>query len=418
MSSKPGSTKVTESEPTDKENRERLRRLGMQCVSPGFGKMDNRMFSTIQLSKDIAKEQKEVIQKLSTRQSDVFKNSESGDEATVKQVVESNQESEPSSVGNFQDSSSKKSSKSLKRSRIPPPLDIDSSATNEDYTKSRNNATSARGTSNRFMGARSAPAHITRYPRGKSKVQYLGRVNDLESHLRKKPKVQPSWQPMANAPFTPYAYYPPPNTAMPYHMGYAPYQNAYQTPYMMAPVPYAMMQQSSYADPPTRSTLQRDFEAYRSQNPGVGTRDLFGNNESRWAPIQAQPQSARDEFFGSRVRQPPARSSAGNKRSEASKSFDSPNRRCDSDNEEVDLAIEDGAEPTNGLTDTPTDRVTCASANKNPLEATMAGELRLQQESFAFSFSLLESATDKKMFMSICDKVWDEYQVLAQREKP
>ncbi|SCV03228.1 LAME_0H08746g1_1 [Lachancea meyersii CBS 8951] len=395
------------------ENLERLKRLGMQCVSPGFGKMDDRMLSTIQLSRDIAKGQKEVIHKLSVRQTESVKIPDSGDEVVPKHVEQTNQDVKPSSLDSLEKDATKSRLKSLKRARVPPPLNIGSSTANSEEKL----PSFAQSSNSHYMGAKSAPAHITRYPRGKSKVQYLGRASRAESQARKRPRVNPSWPPMMNPAFTPYGYYQHPQTAtVPYHMGYGPFQNAYQAPYVMAPVPYAMIQ-TPFTDPSAaQTTLQQDFETYRSQNPGVGTRDLFGNNESRWAPIQVQPQSARDEFFGSRTQKPSrqmkrpfqkneAVSDENENENENEKENENGNENeDDSDNEEADLAIEEGAEPTSTMTS--------RLANLTTLD----GELRLHDDSFGFSFSLLEAATDKKMFMSICDKVWDEFQTLSKRE--
>ncbi|CEP61956.1 Dig1p LALA0_S04e04456g [Lachancea lanzarotensis] len=398
----PKATSAKDSQPD--ENRERLKRLGMQCVSPGFGKMDNRMLSTIQLSRDIAKGQKEVINKLSTRQTEALKNSDYGDEVVPKHVEQTNQDVQPSSLDSLDHDSHKRSPKSLKRGRVPPPLNIGSSGANGDGTQAR----AAESHGNRFQGAKSAPAHITRYPRGKSRVQYLGRTtSNTDAKIRKRPRPNSSWPYLVNAPFTPYGYCQIPQTAaVPYHMGYGSFQNAYQAPCVMAPIPYAMMQ-TPFADPssaPT-NTLQQDFDTYRSQNPGVGTRDLFGNNESRWAPIQVQPQSARDEFFGARTGQ------TTRYKMEDSEIEIKPENTVngnESDTEETDLAIEEGAEPNIAGEN--------SSGPSLASNATVDGELRLQNDKFGFSFALLEAATDKKMFMSICDKVWDEFRVLKRQE--
>lgn len=421
-----------EGENKSREGRDRLRELGLQCVSPGFGKMDNRMLSTLQVSKDIAKEQKEAIQKLSGDAKSSSPEPKINTDPDTAPSRVSGQDSGSSSTGDIEKNVAKAGPKSLKRARIPPPLNIRASG-------SDSGSRSGKGDNFQFTGARSAPAHITRYPRGKSRVQYLGRSTDGEHNARKKARALPNWAHMNNAAMTPYAYYPPPATAIPYQGGYPAWQgapqNPYQSPYIpayMAPVPYAMLQApfaQSLPDPQTAknpaSNLQRDFEAYRNKNPGVGTRDLFGNNKSRWAPIQAQPQSAREEFFGARARTPIRQSSAagasrprpvektkdkqadsGPARNNSSKEDDKDNND-DNDTEEVDLAIEEGAQPIPMHA-----RQNSAASVAN---ATMQGEIRLQQDSFAFTFSMLDSATDKKMFMSICDKVWDEAQEITKR---
>ena len=241
---------------------------------------------------------------------------------------------------------------------------------------------------------------------------------------------------MVNVPFTPYPYYPHPASAMPYQAGWQ--QGAFHTfqgPFMASNIPpqpaHPMFQpqyQQDVAESSVKcptSSLQRDFEAYRNKNPGVGTRDLFYNNKSRWAPIQAQPQSARDEFFGTRAKVPERSTSASGPVS--SQHANTPSTNADNvnadgegeekDNEEVDLAIEEGAQPSQAIRHETA--IGSNDSHKTPassrIPAVMQGEIRLNLDSFAFSFSMLEHATDKKMFMSICDKVWDEAQEIAKQ---
>ncbi|SCU85080.1 LADA_0D05600g1_1 [Lachancea dasiensis] len=405
MNKTPESHTNAEKDPSkEKENRQRLIKLGLQCVSPGLGNMDGRMLSTMQMSRDIAKDQKGAIQRLSERQKDVIKNSSDVPEEAILEQVQQTPNAIVSGSGDLEANASRTSSKSLKRRRIPPPLKI---CSNGIESRSRSTASKGHGHMNAQNGARSAPAHTTRHPRGRARVQYLGRPTESDPRIQRKPRLT-HWSALANAnaaPFTPYGYYAqPPPTAMGYQMGHGPIQNSYQMPYMIAPVPYTVLQPPFPNTSIPGATLQQDFETYRNQNPGVGTRDLFGNSESRWAPFQAQPQSARDEFFGSKGRQTPVMNPAASARrspKEASKMKPAV-AKAESDNEEVDLAIEEGAEPTGDTRST------------HMAGTTMDGELRLQNDSFGFSFSLLEAATDKKMFMSICDKVWDDFQALPR----
>lgn len=396
----PNSLEVSDQD--DKE-KQRLRNLGLQCISPGFssGKMDERMLTAIQQSKTIARKQKQAIQMMGcgrAEESDEETKAECvptdggagpNEDTTANNAVNGAAGKREETAAEFIPGSAMDHCKeqgagsSLKRSRVPPPLKIAPAS----------GAGAARiKASLRLSGAQSAPANVTQHTRASCRVQYLGRHPDG----RKRAKL--GAQPAFGGPYAPYAFYPMPATAMGYPPGaYAPGSYA---PGMYASVPYPMV--ASAAPPrqiPAQPSLQRDFEAFMNQNQSVGTRDVFCNNSSRWAPLRNQPKSAREEFFGLRSRVSGEDSSAVDTRSTAS------HKSEQDDTEDVDLAIEEGAQPT------PMPAGTIAEPKA---ASVMYGEIRLLHDSFAFQFPMLERNTDKKMFMSICDKVWDDAQALIQ----
>lgn len=82
----------------------------------------------------------------------------------------------------------------------------------------------------------------------------------------------------------------------------------------------------------------------------------------------------------------------------------------DEDDEEgTDLAIEDGAVPT------PTFTTFQRSLQQQQSPTLLQGEIRLSSHIFAFEFPLSSSNVDKRMFMSICNKVWNESKELAKK---
>lgn len=332
---------LTDKEEQEQKRMQKLQKLGLQCVSPGLAneKMDNRMLTTIKLSKDMEREQREVIMRMS----------------------ENKEQEKPTTP-----TATSSRGKSLKRSKIPPPLNI-------PFTN---------GNKLRDPGIKSAPAHVTQHPRGKLRVQYLGK-----GHSRRRYPAMtgiPNGRYAMVPPYVTYGapYWPqPPVASLPYQT----YQQQYN-PYLV-PAPHSAIARTHPMSPQVTkqtSTVQKDFESFMEKNKRsvVGTKDVFSNNVSRWAPLKAQPLSARDEFFF---------------RHESTETTE-PNV---DEEEDVEMAIEDGAMPS--------------PATLAPQNTVIQGEIKLQQETFAFELSRVQDVTDKKMFMSICDKVWDEAKELSRR---
>ncbi|AAS54233.1 AGL258Cp [Eremothecium gossypii ATCC 10895] len=118
MTSSPTSAEAAASE-------SKLQRLGIECISPGLSSenMDNKMLSTIRRSKTIAREQRQHIEKL----------------------------------GEAQHTLARPRGKSLRRTRVPSPLNIGAGGGGP-------------------AGVASAPANITHFRQAaRPRVQYVGR---------------------------------------------------------------------------------------------------------------------------------------------------------------------------------------------------------------------------------------------------
>ncbi|SCU77479.1 LAMI_0A01288g1_1 [Lachancea mirantina] len=334
---------------TDKQNadKERLRKLGLQCVSPGFSgrKMDQAMLSAIEASKDIEREQKEAISKMGQDQNGFE------EEHVVVQTG-----SDASSAANSMVEAAKDVSKSLKRSRIPAPLDLNSSGT-----------TPKRSSFAFGGGARSAPAHVTRYPRGKCRVQYLGNVNES----RKRQRVAHNPYPLLGT--RPYSPYP---VCIQSAAGPMPYQSPYGDPMIapnVLPLQYALVP-AAYPPYPVeqdrRYPLPRRDYTGQPRTANAGVRFFSGPSAVHGEDVDDQGQDLKES----------------------------------EEQEDVEIAIEEGAQPTSR-----------DFSLKNEEPKMMRGEITLSNDSFSFEFSLLEEATNKKMFMSICDKIWDDAAAMKQK---
>ncbi|CAI4038331.1 hypothetical protein SMKI_04G6750 [Saccharomyces mikatae IFO 1815] len=159
----------------------KLQQLGMLLVSPGLDeeRLSEKMISKIKKSKDIERNQKLLISKLSQKEED-----HTGKPPTI--TISSAEKTVPFKPPNH----------SLKRKRIPPALnfsDIQSPS--------------------QLHASKSAPPNITRFPRHKSnlRVRYMGRLA---------PSVQDYSSPITNSCMT--ATYPYPYTGLP-SVPYYPY---------------------------------------------------------------------------------------------------------------------------------------------------------------------------------------------------
>lgn len=151
-----------------------LQRLGMLLVSPGLDedRLSEKMISKIKKSKDIEKNQKLLISRLSQKEED-----HTGKPPAI--TISSAEKTIPFKPPNH----------SLKRKRVPPAL---------NFSDIRS--------SSHMHASKSAPPNITRFPQQKSslRVRYMGRMA---------PTAQDYHSPTANSYMTPT--YPYPYTALP-----------------------------------------------------------------------------------------------------------------------------------------------------------------------------------------------------------
>lgn len=410
---------------TDKdsgEKSEKLEKLGMLCMSLGLqpSRMTDKMLDKIELSKHIERDQRKVIKKLSSEspleeKGEARKQEAKEDEEEERERNEDSEEGEKDRSQSLPDADGESGlndmqlntlGKSLKRRKIPPPLSI--SESNSAAASVRSSAAGS-ATSYQFDPdnslARSAPAHISNFPRStrdkkaarvdKPSVQYLGRVST--NGPRRNSPIQSTNAYKLKTPYvTQFPRYPmpgpPPPTMTPcapyYPFMYPPqfpmYQSTPQQPYspaMLTPwQPRSAMPYSSQAryyqdsnprgkrvkkqnrDQPKKPTSQRHTQDVRASDPDDSSDD----------PADRQPEE-----------------SANND---------------EDDTESVHLAIEDNAEPLPSREPQATENV--------------QGEVRISGNVFSYEFPCNNPGIDKKMFMSICDKVWDESKRLAKNFPP
>ncbi|AET38269.1 Dig1p Ecym_2549 [Eremothecium cymbalariae DBVPG len=416
----------------------KFQRLGIQCISPGLcsENMDNKMLTTIRISKTIAREQRQHIEKLGGA-SNPIATADSGSTSSGNGVSSPGSETSlAGSQSSLQDTLAKPRGKSLKRSKVPSPLNIGTA----------NNV--ARGQHVNFhpTGVESAPANMTNYRQAnhhqrnrvlKPRVQYIGKNSSRQQYSRRGfpvPMGYPSVLPV-------YSCGPQYQSSLGHSQSLLhpcmPMLHPL-TAYPRLNVPQPQQQQMSSQTIPSQqglsyktrtgsdntSKIQVDFENFMEGNKQnlVATRDFFANNTSKWAPLKAQPLSAQENFFF-------GRHSHNKSSSDRSDNDDAADRSKDNfiDQSTASSATATGSDScapensntsecqamSNSMPIPP--RVTSASLNPLPGFASnlptcerIRGEITILEDTFAFEFSTTKDKIDKRMFMSICDKVWDE----------
>lgn len=398
---------------------EKLKKLGMLCVSLGLQpkRMTDKMMSTIKRSKDIERDQRNVISKLSSVSTVRRRNGDEGDDyeddddddddaeggvivvnESSENIVQTNGDKETDGETTDKESEfNTKSGKSLKRKKIPPPLNLsETSRPASSNNSSGNNSAISTCYARENMGAKSAPANVPKFPRsttqrkfpfiGKPRVQYLGKVSNVIS--RPQPNQANGYK--LKTPYVPYfprgpSFPPPPSMpAYPYY----PYAYPGQFPLYQTP-------QQPYGPPPfmmSANSNPRSAMPYSSQAQYYQEADLNGkrpNVKRQHQPVK-KPKVQDPEDLREKEKD------GGTEEANNEEDIEGEQRRINSNDEECEsahLAIENGA---------------AFSPSMNSAPNTVLGEIRILHNVFSFEFPVNSSNVDKKMFMSICDKVWDE----------
>ncbi|AQZ14978.1 DIG2 (YDR480W) and DIG1 (YPL049C) [Zygosaccharomyces parabailii] len=311
----------------------------------GLHRVTDQMLSTIKASRDIERNQRNVISKLALKvnEGDDGYDDEDGDEEDEEEEMEEDEEEEMRETdvrngnNNVNENAKrplKTTATSLKRSKIPAPLDL-SSCSSGSTTGASSNLNTAIHRQHRHGRVESAPPNVPRFPRtgsrpiGKPRVQYLGRAPCMPPLTQQGYKLKTPFMPRMAAP--PWGYYPYPSYPV-------PLQRPYATGYPMPPrsaVPLQLPYYQEYATTPYTASQRK-----KQPVPATATTAVNEGDDLR-------------ETHGSQ------------------------------------LTVED-----------------------DPSEDALQGEIRIQRNVFSFDFPAHSPAIDKKMFMSICDKVWDESKIL------
>ncbi|AMD22584.1 HHL186Wp [Eremothecium sinecaudum] len=373
----------------------KLQQLGIQCISPGLSSenMDNKMLTTMRISKSIAKEQRRQIEKL----------------GTINNVAETSQSVEAPPVNDTVPSQGSSTlmrprGKSLRRNRMPRPLNIGGTSINN-----------AGPDGLCALAVESAPAHITNYQQAlqqqqnrvlKPRVQYMGKqsLRYGAGGRRAGALVHMGYPPLM--PMYPYGpqYYPqssqpqysaPMYMMMPHLATACPRINSSYGqqfgPHSAVPTAKPRVQTGS------ANKVQVDFESFLegTRQNVIPTRDVFANNTSKWAPLKAQPLSAQEEFFG--------------KRSKLSSDPEVDESGPDAEDTALDVPEEDASTTLKNASAQGSETVSANAPTAHVVPGeSIRGEITILDDTFAFEFSSIKDKTDKKMFISICDKVWDE----------
>ncbi|GMC19450.1 unnamed protein product [Saccharomyces cerevisiae] len=350
--------------------------------------------------------------------------------------------------------------KSLKRGRVPAPLNLSDSNTNthggniKDGNLASSNSAHFPPVAN--QNVKSAPAQVTQHSKFQPRVQYLGKASSRQSiqvnnssNSYGKPHMPSAGIMSAMNPYMPMnryimsPYYNPYGIPPP-HMLNKPIMTPYVSyPYPMGPrtsIPYAMQggnarpyeeneySASSYRnkrvndsyDSPlsgTASTGKTRRSEEGSRNSSVGSSANAGPTQQR-ADLRPADMIPAEEYHFERDALLSANTKARSASTSTSTSTSTNRDRSswheaepnEDEEEGTDLAIEDGAVPTPTFT---TFQRTSQPQQQSP--SLLQGEIRLSSHIFAFEFPLSSSNVDKKMFMSICNKVWNESKELTKK---
>ena len=151
-----------------------------------------------------------------------------------------------------------------------------------------------------------------------------------------------------------------------------------------------------------QSTIDSSSSSLLNKSGYQGIDNTLHNHQVPQAPVpaHAQVQAPVGDPRSSGIRQQ-SRNVSPNKQTENGiDSGDEQNEESDDgddeEDEDADLAIESDALPTPIFTRRPT------------APEMMQGEIRIMQNKFSFEFPITNSQVDRKMFLSICNKIWVE----------
>lgn len=378
------------------ERKNSVQKIGLLCVSPGLAteRMDNTMLSTIKISKNIEKNQKETIltelTKNTTNEQDNNFVSENNDK-TSPHVSQHVATTLLNITGNKDTGLKSQSKVSLARKNIPSPLNLSSKTTNPESGRK----ISLTSTSTYKHQLQSAPAHITRHTiKKKPRVQYLGTSNSIAMARQARSAFQ--FQQYSARMRTPY---------MPYYPNFPmePFMSPY--PPMYRPMRSSIPGNPSYAPypfPRTAVPYSSEAQFYKENSTDIRARNSV---------ILKDNNSSKREFFSVSTG-PDGETSSQNFHStmehqnSSSRDSNGMNSSEDGENDEdTHLALD--ADDADDISPT-----SISSAVSSPVQ----GEIRLTKHIFGFEFPTATSKSDKNLFMSICDKVWDESQELTKKE--
>ncbi|CAL9737228.1 hypothetical protein MOSE0_L06546 [Monosporozyma servazzii] len=387
----------------DDENKSRLYQLGVLCASPGLTKdnLTKEMLSNLDKSNAIKNDQRTIISNIHGNEGN-----KSAPNTKVPQTISSQTSTGPSSTTSSTISSttssrfnsSSRGSISLKRNRIPPPLNLSSNKKSHKgdvgtsntpqrrpnsnnrlkyFSRSGNNNSNSNNNNNN-NSAKSAPPNILHFP---------GRNSKSHSILQEKPVTNKNTrkehsQTYANLPPDPsmYPYYSYPTNISPAHMMAIPsatesnphFYNPYAYPSHPPPgymIPYPYM----FPSPP-----------YSNASTAV--------EEQTEEPTNNYPA----KYFGSYLGNYPVNNSGnypGNYPGNNSGNY-----------------------PGNYPTNYPV--INSDTYQEEQVESkqqdTITGDIRIMNNVFTFEFPHNE-ALDKDTFSSICNKIWNEHIELSRK---
>lgn len=391
----------------DKEKQDPSQSDKEAAASLGLHRVTEKMLNTIKASKDIERNQRNVISKLALKsngeeeeeeeEDEEEEDEEGDDEGNNDEDGNSENNGEEQEANNNLEATKKRAIElkasqgtSLKRKKIPPPLDLSSCSSGSTTAPNSNLNTAVQERHTRYGRVESAPPNVPRFPRststarpiGKPRVQYLGKSRPIQSISQQQQLKQGGYK--LKTPFVP-------------RMPLAPWQQQPQYyPYPYAPataaaVPPPMLQ------PPIPQNYQRPYNYPIPPRSAIPLQIPYYQDYQSYTPYTTT-QRKRPQHSGTATTAVNDSEDLRNKESDANQQ--NPNQpQRNQETEYSQLTVDDD---------------TTFSSSSSSIDEPMHGEIRIQRNVFSFEFPGNSPAIDKKMFMSICDKVWDESRELTR----
>ncbi|CCE62323.1 hypothetical protein TPHA_0C01670 [Tetrapisispora phaffii CBS 4417] len=362
----------------------KVQKIGMLCVSPGLHSetLNDKMLSTLKVSEDMEKAER------SRRVSDV---SDSMQNIPRKQI----DTQEDLMLVKDQLKDLKKNS--LNRKSIPAPLAINDDTTNmksgfrSSRIQGRNTFITNDAPFSNTNTLRSAPACVTKHTiQKRPRVQYCGKT----------PRMNPPNTSTSNYPRVPFHRR---QASSEFPTNFTPFQNQYVSP---APVdPY--MYPPYYIPHPSGHYLVPNVMGFTPQSPVAGPMPFNINRSANpmfspqvslyqtWPKQDIKITNKRENTIFNKNNSEPVHINL----SENSTSKDSK-----SDDESTALALDDEDISDNN-----------ESTIETKVKEMIDGEISLLGHEFKFEYQKSSRKMDKKIFISVCNKIWDDTFELEKR---
>lgn len=317
---------------------------------------------------------------------------------------------------------------SLKRKKIPPPLDL----CRESSQTSEKPSASLQSNENQIENARKNSDVLPQPP----KVQYLGRTSLSNSYKQSNqfPMYHTRYHQHLSQPYgaswgfnpvvTPYGIMTP--MMMPISDPYMTNYGVMQPPHLYPSsgvntyfAQYAGIPQNNDVTLSTQDIPGSSREFYSDHNTTETSKESNSGNSSPLAEkhmeaTSIKSETTKDPNLANELERTRDGEQQAHKKADSDKNLMACHGRTCDQHERLDDEEGDDEEDEEG-TEFAIEEDAMRSENKGDL---IKGKLHIQNHMFSFEFPHTEPSTNKKMFMSICNKIWNETEELNSGSVP